>query len=306
MSNTKLIFTVGFFFFITIHILNAQNSVSSHSFLYQNEYYYLTNRCGKVNEKIEPFTYADSFSEGVALVSESLLFGYIDTTGSKVIDCLFYDAGSFNGGLAYASLEDKYGYINYKGEFVIDPSFDLACDFNGKYARVVMRNSDFDKYGLVRWLEGIINTSGTLISDKYFESITFKEHGVINGVVNDSIFVLSQDGEFVFEKVKVYTNGKGETIMPHFYGGDSAMGAFINRNVRYPPSAKAYGISGKCFVKFVIDEKGNVTDVMPSDISHPILLKESMRVIKTMPQWVPGITNNKKMRVSFTVPINYR
>ncbi len=48
---------------------------------------------------------------------------------------------------------------------------------------------------------------------------------------------------------------------PEFPGGDAALMKFIAQNTEYPQKAKDKGIQGKVFVKFVINKKGEVTQV---------------------------------------------
>ncbi len=102
-NNIKLILILALL--ISLNICYAQSSINNYSFNYQNDYYYLTDANGKIMESIELFTYAEPFSEGLALVEKNLKFGFIDTTGNLILDYQFIDAGSFSNGLAYASVD---------------------------------------------------------------------------------------------------------------------------------------------------------------------------------------------------------
>ncbi len=283
----------------------AQEPEAKYGFSFQSNYYFLTDANGNIRESIDPFTYAEPFSEGLALVEKNLAFGYIDTTGALVVDYQYYDAGSFNNGLAYASFGDKYGYINKEGEFVIEPKFDRICDFYGEFARVLIRNPDVEKYGATRWVEGLINKDGELVSNRYFSWITFKEEGNIEGVVGDSLFILSAEGGFSFLEKELQSEKSNGGELPMFNGGEYALSRYIHTQTRYPISALLNEIKGRCYFKFVVDENGNVTDVMPAHKAPPILLKEGMRLVKSMPQWIPGKSNGRSLRVSYTIPINF-
>ena len=94
--------------------------------------------------------------------------------------------------------------------------------------------------------------------------------------------------------------------MPEFPGGDLALRKYIAENVRYPEIAKENGISGRVFVQFVVDEKGRVTKVQLARGVDPILDKEAIRVVKTLPNFKPGKQRGKAVRVSYTVPINFQ
>ena len=78
---------------------------------------------------------------------------------------------------------------------------------------------------------------------------------------------------------------------------------------RYPKGKPVYpceqGISGRIIVSFVINENGQVTD--PKVLRHvdKDLDKEAIRIIKSMPRWIPGEHKGKKVKVRFTLPIQF-
>jgi len=94
--------------------------------------------------------------------------------------------------------------------------------------------------------------------------------------------------------------------MPQFAGGDSALIAFIAQNTVYPEEAKKNGIQGKVMVRFCVTEKGNVARVSLLKGVNPDLDAESMRVVKTLPQFKPGRHEGKEVSVWFTLPITFK
>ncbi len=93
---------------------------------------------------------------------------------------------------------------------------------------------------------------------------------------------------------------------PLFPGGDSALLNFILNNTVYPDVAKENGIQGKVFVKFIIDKNGDVTNVTIARGVDPVLDKEAIRVIKSLPKWIPGKQRGYPVNVSYIIPINFR
>lgn len=93
---------------------------------------------------------------------------------------------------------------------------------------------------------------------------------------------------------------------PVFPGGDTALLNFILNNTVYPYEAKENGIQGKVFVKFIIDKNGEVTNVTIARGVDPALDKEAVRVIKSLPQWIPGKQRGYPVNVSYIIPINFR
>lgn len=99
-------------------------------------------------------------------------------------------------------------------------------------------------------------------------------------------------------------DGVAET-MPEFPGGEQAMMKFIIKNIEYPTIAQENGISGKVFIRFVVDKDGSITDVKTVRGISSELDNEAIRVIKMMPKWTPGTQLGKPVRVMFTLPINF-
>ena len=98
--------------------------------------------------------------------------------------------------------------------------------------------------------------------------------------------------------------------MPRFPEGEPTM--WVARNIRFPFEAQARGASGKINVTFVVDEQGNVTDVntlaprnanFTSDVD---LLWEAIRVVSSMPRWIPGKVDGKPACVRCYVPVTFR
>jgi len=93
--------------------------------------------------------------------------------------------------------------------------------------------------------------------------------------------------------------------MPEFPGGESALQRFLMANVKYPSIAAENGVQGKVYVNFVVDRVGAISNVKVVRGVDPAVDKEAVRVVKSMPKWIPGRQNGEAVRVSFTVPINF-
>ena len=93
--------------------------------------------------------------------------------------------------------------------------------------------------------------------------------------------------------------------MPEFPGGEAALHRYIAQSIKYPVIAQENGIQGRVYVSFVINQKGEVTNIKIARGVDPALDKEAIRVISKMPKWKPGKQRGKPVKVSFTVPINF-
>ena len=93
--------------------------------------------------------------------------------------------------------------------------------------------------------------------------------------------------------------------MPEFPGGDAGLMKYIQNNVKYPPIAKEYNITGKVYVSFIVDKSGSVTDVKIVRGVDKSLDAEAVRVVKSLPKYKPGKQRGNAVRVMFTIPINF-
>lgn len=95
-------------------------------------------------------------------------------------------------------------------------------------------------------------------------------------------------------------------VMPQFPGGQIAMLKYIMENMKYPEQAMKEGIQGRVAVRFIVEKDGSISDVKPILSVHPLLNKEAVRVVKSMPKWTPGKHNGKPVRVRFNLPVMFK
>lgn len=94
--------------------------------------------------------------------------------------------------------------------------------------------------------------------------------------------------------------------MPEFPGGIEALRAFIKATIKYPAAALENGIQGKVYVKFVVTKTGGVANATVARGVDPILDKEAIRVVESMPNWKPGKQNGQNVDVYYTIPVNFQ
>ena len=94
--------------------------------------------------------------------------------------------------------------------------------------------------------------------------------------------------------------------MPSFPGGPSALIQYLSSNIKYPVVAEENGVQGRVVCTFVVERDGSITDVRVIKSVDPSLDKEAVRVVKSMPKWIPGKQNGSAVRVKYTVPVTFR
>ena len=94
-----------------------------------------------------------------------------------------------------------------------------------------------------------------------------------------------------------------EDNLPVFKG---YLDEFIKKRLRYPRTAIRAGIEGEVIATFLIDTKGNVTDLCIVQSVSEELDKETLRVLSLMPRWKPARHSAKPIPFRFTISINFQ
>ena len=101
----------------------------------------------------------------------------------------------------------------------------------------------------------------------------------------------------------IYT---GPEQMPSFPGGDEALYQWVNEHIQYPDVCKEQGIQGRVMVQLVIGKDGSIESAQATRSPHEALSKEAIRLVKSMPKWVPGRHGGRIVRSYFYLPIAFR
>jgi len=103
---------------------------------------------------------------------------------------------------------------------------------------------------------------------------------------------------------EIWTKVEIESSYP---GGGPAWLRFLNKNLRYPDDAQNNEIQGVVTVQFIVDEKGNVSDVHA--IGGPEqggLREEAIRAIRKSGLWTPAIQNGRQVKSYKRQPITFK
>ena len=93
--------------------------------------------------------------------------------------------------------------------------------------------------------------------------------------------------------------------MPYFPGGEVARIKYLSENIKYPEMAREANVQGNVFVTFVVEKNGNITNVKVLRGIGAGCDEEAIRVVKNMPQWIPGKQRSAPVRVQFNMPIKF-
>lgn len=104
------------------------------------------------------------------------------------------------------------------------------------------------------------------------------------------------------EDAKVYTVVEQ---MPVFPGGEPALLAYVNSHIKYPSISLEQEVQGKVVLRFVVLEDGSVGDVIVQKSLDPHCDKEAVRVVKSLPKFIPGKQQGKPVKVWFNLPVRF-
>ena len=207
----------------------------------------------------------------------------IDEEGTEAVAMTEYDAvlGCAEGQMTKRPLE-AFFYANHPFIYMIVCEDTNTILFIGQYTD-----------GLIK------NERGVWVSDSNIESadVLSYRHDEAEKISAQQMSKNSQAEDHVYDVVEQ---------MPSFPGGISQALLFIQRNLRYPAVAKKEGIQGRVILTFVVETDGRLTHVIVRKSISPSIDEEAVRIVKSMPRWIPGKQNGIPVRVKYTLPILFK
>lgn len=177
-------------------------------------------------------------------------------------------------------------------------SYNTTSDDNGRYEFKSIPAGNYDLKAFYEGYKTITIKSVNIPADKF----AFQDLGLIDGnihkrekpsskkyveVTNDSIYKVAQE-------------------MPKYPGGPNEMMRYISDNIKYPQSARDNNIEGRVFVSFVIEKDGSITNAQVMRGIDKDCDAEALRVVNSMPKWIPAKQEGEVVRTQFTIPIVYK
>lgn len=81
---------------------------------------------------------------------------------------------------------------------------------------------------------------------------------------------------------------------------------YLSENTNYPELAKQMRLEDRVYVTFVISEKGEVESAVIGRGEYDVLNDEALRVVKSMPEFIPGSQRGKAVKMKITIPVNFK
>jgi TonB family protein len=283
LVNKKLLFSVGFPFLLAQPFMYAGSGNEYDSLLYRDMIPQEIQKERETYKKNQKALYP--FAAGI-YESENSNDITMETDCGYEID--FNENGCFK--------------LKYQGLFLLSGTWDrngnelILSDENLKHSFYMFICKD----GLIgKYLPGARKDEVFQKKSKLSEIYTPKKHWMTKlkerGLDGRSISIKEPQGEpFMFVDQ-----------MPEFPQGDKALKKYLKNNLRYPDAAKKAGIKGKIYVRFVIERDGSIGTVTIVKSLSPECDEEAIRLVKSMPKWIPGKQNGKEVAVYDVLAVSF-
>jgi protein TonB len=141
-------------------------------------------------------------------------------------------------------------------------------------------------------------------------------------VISTKTFIATNPGTAVVETVKAAPGGGGTAkaipaidktspmdgdavdVLPAYPGGMDALRKFLQKHLQSPDELEG-GQSVSVRVKFVVDYTGKLKSFVTVQDGGQAYNNEVVRVLKKMPDWLPGKTNGENVSVYYVIPVKF-
>ncbi len=126
------------------------------------------------------------------------------------------------------------------------------------------------------------------------------------------VFKLIVISLFAFQSMTMCQNVKDENyiykaeecdLLAQFPEGNEKLSEFISTNFNWVQGQIT--VSGNVFVSFTVNSNGSIDDVKLEKGLCTTCDMEAMRLIKSMPKWIPAKKDGKFVRSKMVIPINF-
>ncbi|MDD2527356.1 MAG: M56 family metallopeptidase [Lentimicrobiaceae bacterium] len=93
--------------------------------------------------------------------------------------------------------------------------------------------------------------------------------------------------------------------LPEFPGGQEALWNYMGNAISYSEEAKKAKVEGTVYVNFIIEKDGTVSNAKVLRGIGYGLDEIALNAVNNMPAWIPGMKNEKPVRLQFNLPVKF-
>ena len=97
-------------------------------------------------------------------------------------------------------------------------------------------------------------------------------------------------------------------VRPTFPEGTDSLFSWLHQNMKYPQEAYNAKKQGRVIIQFVVTIDGSIDKNSIRIVRGvaPSIDAEAIRLVKSMPKWVPGKLNGVPVKCRYTLPITFK
>jgi protein TonB len=123
-------------------------------------------------------------------------------------------------------------------------------------------------------------------SSSHRSSVTQTPQDTYQAAVNEEIFTVCE-------------------VPPSFPGGNDRISGYLRQNLRYPEEAIKAKVQGRVFVSFIVTKEGQIKGVTVLKGYDHGINDEAVRLIQTMPNWIPGKQSGHPVNVKYNLVVPF-
>jgi periplasmic protein TonB len=129
-----------------------------------------------------------------------------------------------------------------------------------------------------------------------------------NTVNNTPTITKSEHTVFSVEQLPMFDACKGVRREEQKECFDSELRKFISKNVSYPSNDLEKGKEGTALIEFVINERGEITNVKALDNKRASIdmQKAAEKAIKKLPRIIPAKQGDENVRIKYLIPVSFK
>lgn len=142
--------------------------------------------------------------------------------------------------------------------------------------------------------------------DEQVSNTNIQTPGKQNVVVTVKIDEAPGSGNIAAPKVDVNKpmNENEVDVLPSYPGGINALMKFLQRNLQTPDELQS-SETVNVKIKFVVGYNGKLQSFVTVQDGGDVYNNEVIRVLKKMPDWIPGKSNGKDVSVYYCIPVKF-
>lgn len=117
---------------------------------------------------------------------------------------------------------------------------------------------------------------------------------------NDNIALRKDSDSAVIREDSVYRHVDKKAQFP---GGPDSLKSFIRKNLCYPSEDDCF--EGSVIVRFIVEKDGSISNVKVIRSIEPLVDDEAVRVVRSMPKWIPAEKDGKAVRSRSMLPVKF-